>query len=156
MSKKDVTKVEEKKEEKVEIFASMCGFEFDPSQSSDCYGECRLDNPESYSACLKNYEVKPVVTKKKTKVSSGGRGKNIYGHLIGSQADLIDRALLDADGPLTINDIAKKADAKAPRTRHHVLHLIKDWHVDIRQNATGIFIAEKFPKLTGKGSKEFK
>ncbi len=155
MSKKDIVKEEKKEEEGVKIFESMCGFAFEPSQKGDCYEECRLDNPEAYEACKKHFSEKPAAVKKTVRVSTSGRGKNKWGHLINSQAELIDRTLIDAEGPITIAEIAKAVEAKAPRTRHHVLHLIKDWKVDIRQNATGIFIAEKFPKLA-KGSKEYK
>ena len=63
---------------------------------------------------------------------------------------MIDRALINADGPVTLNEIAKAANARPPRTRHHILHLINDLDVLIKQNAEGIFLEEKFPETKGK------
>ena len=152
MGKKSSKQVE--KPEEKEVFESLCGFDFDPSKKSDCFLECQKDNPESFKACLAHFSEKPI-EKKKTAPSKEKRGKNEFGHLIGCQGDLIDRALLDAENPIKLSAIAEIANARTPRTRHHILHLKNDIGIDIRENEDGLFIGTKFKELVKK-SKEFK
>ena len=145
-------KVEEKKEEVK--FETFCGSPFDPAQGSDCFMECRVSLAEQYNRCLEHF--KKTVTesgsvKKARKASGTGskkKGSNHWNHLIGSQAELIDRALEEAEGPITLEKIAEFAGAKVPRTRHHIKHLQNDFKVEIRiTKERGLFIADRFLDL---------
>lgn len=150
------------KEEEVEPpFVTFCGMPFDPAQSSDCFQECRNATPEQYTRCVEHFKAqaqKQGATKKAGKMKTNRSGKNRWGHLVNSQAELIDRALMEAPGPITLEKIAEFAAARKPRTRHHLLHLISAWQVKLYINAEKqIFLGEKFPDLVGtEGVVEFK
>jgi len=140
-------------EKKVEEFITFCGSPFDPAQSSDCFLECQNATPEQYERCVEHFKANPPVkaaTKAKADKAkaTNKRGKNRWGHLVNSQAELIDRALIEAPGPVTLDKIAEFAEAKKPRTRHHLMHLRNDWKVALYITPEkGIFLGERFPDM---------
>lgn len=143
---------------KEEVFHTFCGSPFDPSHNSDCHVECQQATPEHYNRCVEHFKAKAVAPKKAKSTRKGKRGSNRWGHLIDSQAEMIDRALLTAEGPMKLEAIAEFASARKPRTRHHLMHLINEWKVDLRiDGEKGIFLAEKFEDLCdAEGVTEFK
>ena len=109
-----------------EEFASFCGFAFDPAKNSDCYTVCKKDEPEEFAKCLAHFETLVIKPKTKTSTAKGGRGKSHWGHINGTQAGLIDDALVTATTPLQLTAIAEFAQGKSPRVLHHLKHLVKN------------------------------
>ena len=114
----------EKKETEPIAFASLCGFGFDPAKAGDCYVVCQVDNPEDFKACLANYESLEVKPKTTSKSVPGGKGKSHWGHINGTQAGLIDDALINAEHPLTLLEIATLANGRLPRVLAHLKYLV--------------------------------
>lgn len=139
-------------------FQSYCGFDFDPAHGSDCHTECKEATPEQYERCLKHYkETAQPKSSKASKTGTPRKGKNRWGHLNNSQAELIDRCLLQEE-PTNIAGIAEFAGARKPRTRHHLLHLKKDWNVALSITEGGqIILDERFPDIAAlENTVEFK
>jgi hypothetical protein len=113
-----------------EAFKSMCGFDFDPSEAGSCHKTCQGENPEAFAACTVNFKA----TAKKTTAgaSKSRRGKNVWGHLIGCQGELIDQQFLVVGGAHSLEDIMKAAGATRPRVISHLKHLYSVWGVDLR------------------------
>lgn len=142
----DLQKKAQEAKAKTEEFITFCGMPFDPSHNSDCFLECKEETTEQYSRCLEHFKTAPTSAPKPKRTAK--RGKNSWGHLVGSQAELIDRTLTDATGPLTIDQIAEAANARVPRTKNHIQHLQSAWSVDVRKTFKGlIFLASKFEDL---------
>ena len=127
----DATTQEPEKVEETAPFVAFCGESFDCKANSECFTICKADNPEEFAKCEAHFKA-TAVPAEKAKSGKPKRGKNVYGHLIGSQAGLIDDALTLAEGPVTIEEIAEFAGAKKPRTRHHIKHLQNDWKVIVK------------------------
>lgn len=125
------TKEIEKVEEKVE-FTPFCGVHdvFDPSETSECVTLCKEDNPDAFEACRKHEESKPAPAKKK-KAATGGRGKTVWGHVVGTQAGLIDVCLHEAVAPKTLEEIADFSGGRVPRVLHHLKHLVTDVKIGV-------------------------
>ena len=131
MTKKEETKpvetpkpVEETKPEPAVPFASLCSFPFDAAKAGDCFTVCKVDNPADFAACLKNYESLEIKPKAASKSVPGGRGKSHWGHINGTQAGLIDDALVNAEHPLTVLEIATLAGGRLPRVLAHLKYLV--------------------------------
>jgi hypothetical protein len=125
------TKEIEKVEEKVE-FTPFCDVHdvFDPSETSECVTLCKEDNPDAFEACRKHEESKPAPAKKK-KAATGGRGKTVWGHVVGTQAGLIDVCLHEAVAPKTLEEIADFSGGRVPRVLHHLKHLVTDVKIGV-------------------------
>jgi hypothetical protein len=139
-------------------FQSFCGFDFDPAHGSDCHTECQNATPEQYQRCVDHYQA--TAKPKSGRASATGtpkKGKNKWGHLNNSQAELIDRCLLEEE-PTNIAGIAEFAKARKPRTRHHLLHLKKDWNVKLSITEGGqVILDERFPDIAAlENTVEFK
>ncbi len=162
------------KEEKTE-FTSFCTFPFDPATNSDCHVVCQKDEPEEFAKCLAHFQTLEVKPKAKAS-AKGGRGKSFWGHINGTQAGLIDDCLVKAEKPVTIQEIAKFANGKLPRTLAHVKYLVKtkgaaisltkDSHIFWHNNpnmlglkahgcVTGLFL-KKAPTMKSTKTKELK
>lgn len=117
-------------EEKPE-FISLCGHDFDPSESASCFTMCKQDEPEAYELCLahfKTLDIKPKATKK-----AAGAGSNVWMHRIGSQGALIDDILISGDA-VTMGELCDKVAGTAARVRSHINHLAFDWKLQIQIN----------------------
>jgi hypothetical protein len=147
---------EEVKPEPETPFVTFCGCSFDPALGSDCYLECREATPEQYTRCVDHFKVVITEKPKRSPAARGGKkGKNVWGHLNGSQAELIDQCLLTAVAPISLMDIAAFANAAIGRTRHHIRHLQNDWKVKVHTADGKLFLGEKFPDLVTETTEGF-
>lgn len=114
-----------------EEFISLCGHDFDPSESASCFTMCKQDEPEAYELCLahfKTLDIKPKAKKKAT-----GAGSNVWMHRIGSQGAQIDDILISGDA-VTMGELCDKVAGTATRVRSHINHLAFDWKLQIQIN----------------------
>lgn len=136
-------------EETKEEFASFCGFEFDPAKNSDCYTVCQKDEPEEFAKCLAHFETLVIKPKAKSSTAKGGRGKSQWGHINGTQAGLIDDALVTAETPLQLTAISEFAQGKSPRVLHHLKHLVKNKGASIELTKDNCIYWADNPNMSG-------
>jgi hypothetical protein len=105
-------------------FTSFCGFDFDSAKNSDCHEVCSKDEPEEFAKCLAHFETLEVKPKTKTSTAKGGRGKSFWGHINGTQAGLIDDALVTATTPSTLEAIVLFSKGRTPRVLAHIKYLV--------------------------------
>ena len=156
-----ITKAEEEKEKKkttpkkkkeTNKIIGACGFEFDPSENSECNTECKFEFDEDYAECCKQYkklEEKLKIEKENKKKEI--KGKSVFGHLLKSQSGKIDMALLEGDTPVNIKELAKELETSPTRVSGHIRVLISKKGVEVFENKNGeVFLPERFKKEKGK------
>jgi len=148
-TKKEEAVEEPVKEEELEKFESPCGFEFDPSETSECYMECRIEYPDDYKECVDHHK-KMQEVKKKAKEKKKGGGTTAFGHKIKAQSGQIDLALLEDEEPVDLKSLAEELGTTLGRVKGHVKVLIKDKDVDVKQTKDGfVFLPDRFENLEG-------
>jgi biotin operon repressor len=141
-----------KKKKETNKIIGACGFEFDPSENSECNTECKFEFDEDYAECCKQYkklEEKLKIEKENKKKEI--KGKSVFGHLLKSQSGKIDMALLEGDTPVNIKELAKELETSPTRVSGHIRVLINKKGVEVFENKNGeVFLPERFKKEKGK------
>lgn len=124
----EVPEVPEVPPEEPAEFVSLCGHQFDPSESATCFTMCKNDEPEAYKLCLEHFKTIKVEPKKEKKVSAG---MNVWHHAIGSQGGLIDDIFINGE-TMSLEEICAQVSGTAARVKSHLGHLREDWKLDIQ------------------------
>jgi len=113
-----------------EEFHTMCGSEFNPKTSGECFKQCQEDFPEAFAACIEHYKITDIKPVKAKSTKKAGIGKTEWQHLRNSQAGLIDDFFFNG-GVGTLKEVSEFASGKETRCLHHMRHLVADIGVEL-------------------------
>jgi hypothetical protein len=136
--KKELAKLLKKHKEDCESFGMQ---DLVDKQCAGLETSCKAAFPELFKACeaytdsLKAEEKAKVAAKKK----APGAGTTIFGHQKNAISGKIDDALLSADGPYKLEEIAKLAECTVARVKNHIN---KDLKVGLRCGGVPVDIKE--------------
>ncbi len=132
-------------------FTPLCGIPnaFDPNEKSECCTVCKPDNPEAFAECSEFFKTNPPTKTKSVSARGPARGLSFWGHIKGTQAGLIDDALIYATEPLTLEKIAEMAGAKIPRTLDHLKWVQSDRMAMFCKGGNVLFTKDKKIVFTG-------
>lgn len=118
----------EEKADSTSKFMTMCGSEFNPKTSGECFKQCSVDFPEAFEACLAEYKKLDLAPTKKRSTST--IGKTTWGHLKTAQGGRIDDFFFEGNVG-TLKEVAEFSNGKEARCLHHMKHLVYDLGIEL-------------------------
>ena len=125
-------------DKKTTDFLSMCGSDFNPKKTGECYKQCAADFPEAFKTCSEHYATLETVGSKRKSSNKHTAGKTEWGHTNGKQGGLIDDFFFNGNVG-TMKEVCDFCEGKESRVMHHMKHLVAD---------KGVVLQYKFRKVT--------